>query len=591
MANIDDGFRVEKLSLDDLALVVSHASDPTVGAGYEAPIGSLLLRTNGVVYRKIGTADVDWKPVDGVNVADVFDDMQDPTGYPTRSTSQISFDDVTRTFTIEPLLPATSFSYYIKGVKYTISAPVTVVLSDVTGTYFVYFDDVGVLHVTDIFDMSLLSTKGYTAAIYWNATAGKATYVADERHGMRMDGATHYNLHTSLGTQFISGLALSNIVADGDGDSNTHVQLDVAPGVIIDEDLRHSICQTGSTVDSFDLEQHLTPIANIPVLYRLGANAAWTVKTADTFPIIYNGTAGYTGTLPPFNEFTGGAWQLTPVSNNNFVLVHILATNDINHSIVALQGIAQYGTKPAAQEVVLAELNQYSGLPFQEFTPIASLIFECRDAYTNTPKARIRLTDTGTTYVDWRSIDTFSSSTGGGGLTDHGNLSGLLDDDHPQYHTDARGDIRYYTKTQVDDLLADLTLHRHNGAVTQTFSALTTLLFGTSVRNDANYTYLNGGVTVASAGWYEITVDVTYTSTTNNRTVSETVTRVNNVAIPGSYAYGYHRTIAEGMQTTTSTVRVLLAANDVITIAGRVFAGGGSIQTIAGACRLNIKNV
>ncbi len=32
---------------------------------------------------------------------------------------------------------------------------------------------------------------------------------------------------------------------------------------------------------------------------------------------------------------------------------------------------------------------------------------------------------------------------GGGGVTDHGALTGLADDDHPQYHTDARGDARY----------------------------------------------------------------------------------------------------------------------------------------------------
>lgn len=32
---------------------------------------------------------------------------------------------------------------------------------------------------------------------------------------------------------------------------------------------------------------------------------------------------------------------------------------------------------------------------------------------------------------------------GGGGVTDHGALTGLGDDDHTQYHTDARGDARY----------------------------------------------------------------------------------------------------------------------------------------------------
>lgn len=33
--------------------------------------------------------------------------------------------------------------------------------------------------------------------------------------------------------------------------------------------------------------------------------------------------------------------------------------------------------------------------------------------------------------------------SGGGGVTDHGALTGLADDDHAQYHNDARGDARY----------------------------------------------------------------------------------------------------------------------------------------------------
>jgi hypothetical protein len=33
-------------------------------------------------------------------------------------------------------------------------------------------------------------------------------------------------------------------------------------------------------------------------------------------------------------------------------------------------------------------------------------------------------------------------------ITDHGQLSGLGDDDHPQYHNDARGDARYFQKTE-----------------------------------------------------------------------------------------------------------------------------------------------
>lgn len=36
------------------------------------------------------------------------------------------------------------------------------------------------------------------------------------------------------------------------------------------------------------------------------------------------------------------------------------------------------------------------------------------------------------------------------GVVNHSNLGDLSNDDHPQYHTDARGDIRYYTKAQLD---------------------------------------------------------------------------------------------------------------------------------------------
>lgn len=41
-----------------------------------------------------------------------------------------------------------------------------------------------------------------------------------------------------------------------------------------------------------------------------------------------------------------------------------------------------------------------------------------------------------------------------GGVVEHGALLGLTDDDHPQYHTDGRGDARYYKKAEVDTAVA-----------------------------------------------------------------------------------------------------------------------------------------
>lgn len=58
--------------------------------------------------------------------------------------------------------------------------------------------------------------------------------------------------------------------------------------------------------------------------------------------------------------------------------------------------------------------------------------------------------------------------SGGGGSSDHGALTGLADDDHPQYHSDARGDIRYYTRPQSDALLGGKADSAHTHTIVDT---------------------------------------------------------------------------------------------------------------------------
>ena len=369
------------------------------------------------------------------NTTNVYTDSKEPTGFFTRSTTTLSFDNGTRNFSITPT--GATFDVWVKGVKYTKTGAQSIQIPALPGNHFIYFDATGTLGTTQAAGPELFIDNALVSIIYWNTDTNTRTYFAEERHGMQMDGATHSYLHTVLGAQFISGLALQGFSVDGDGSLAAHAQFTSDSGTIRDEDIVVTIsAQT-----------------QIPVLYRQGL--LWRKKAADSFPFIYSGTAGYTGASGriPYNQFTGGAWQLTEIANNAFALVHLFATNDIENPVVAIQGIATYGNVTAARLAASSEITSLSGLPFAEFVALGSVVIQSADAFSNTPKAAV-ISVEGANYVDFRGTQLYTPA---GEVTTHGLLSGLSSDDHLQYHTDARGDIRYYTKAQVDALIAGTT--------------------------------------------------------------------------------------------------------------------------------------
>lgn len=442
MANIDDAFRIDKLSLNDNILVTEGQLDPSTGAGYEAPIGSLYFDSlTGAVYHKHGPTDTDWNRFGEIDAAATFAALHQPTGFVSRVDSSLSIDTNTRTFSINVRSPHTSYTYYIKGQKYVISTTKSVVIPDITGLYYIYFDGTETLNYMTSFSETLLTENAIVSIIFWNATSNDAIYFSDERHGVIMDGSTHSYLHTTLGTRWISGLGINGTFNPG-GVNDADIQLSIENGSIRDEDLIHSIYDTGLQQTTYDLTQDLSPIAQLPVLYRLGTANEWYIKQADNYPFIYSGTAGYSGTRIPYNHWTGSSWQLTEIANNRFGLLHIMATNDIRHPIIVLQGLQAYQNKPAGVDAAISELKRYTNLPFAEMTPIGTLIFQTSDSFTNSQKISFQLTSEGNTYVDWRFINNVSVNTQG--INDHGSLAGLNDDDHIQYALAGVGSTRTF---------------------------------------------------------------------------------------------------------------------------------------------------
>jgi hypothetical protein len=237
--------------------------------------------------------------------------------------------------------------------------------------------------------------KALVAIVYWDASNGRQLFVGDERHGLRMDGATHNHLHLSIGAQYRSGLGLTNFQVDQNARLNSHAQFGCENGVIADEDITITITD--------DLPQNISTVGHLPVFYRIGTQDNWYRKEATVFPLILPAeVTHYTGsTRVAYNHYNGNNWILSEVPNNQFVLVHILATNDIVNPIVAVLGDT-YNSKANARKASQIELKEMQGLPFLEFVKLGTVIYETANSYTNTPKARVVSTVDAENYVDHR---------------------------------------------------------------------------------------------------------------------------------------------------------------------------------------------
>ena len=355
------------------------------------------------------------------NLAEVSGVTGEPMGHEDRTTSTISFNASTRTFTIAPT--ASSFTVWCKGKKVVVSSARTVTIPNTTGMYSIYFDSTGTLAAKSGY--FTFAEEAPTAYIYWNATTGTAPYFGDERHGVVLDWQTHEYLHRTRGAALASGFSASGYVLGGSGSLNSHAQLTLEGGTFFDEDMKIIVTAT-NTPTAGTWEQDLTSPARIPVLYLSGT--AWVIDSPTDYPL-KQGTA-----RPQYNAFSGGVWSTADVANNKYATSWILATNNLTYPVIAIIGQAESDLQSAAEAVDFTAL-QLPGFPSVEFRPLYKLIFQCADSCTNAVHASL------VSITDIRSIA--AAGTAASIVTDHGNLSGLSDDDHPQYiHVDTvRGSL------------------------------------------------------------------------------------------------------------------------------------------------------
>lgn len=281
----------------------------------------------------------------------------EPTGFSNKNESVISFDTATRTFTIAPVID--NFEVWVRGIKYTISTELSIVLPVTRGGYNIYFDTAGNLqYKTTFFDLEWDAPVAY---IYW--TGSQDIVFADERHGTTMDWQTHEYFHRTQGAQYASGFGLTVTSTTGTGSLATDMQVNVANGTFFDEDLQVDISHASSpTPDTW--QQRLQNGAYIPVFYHL--STGWEKTTATQYPVKF-------GTTYP--QYNSDASTLVDMGANRYGIAWILATNNLNEPIVSIMGQFEHSN------IAKAQAEKWSGLtipsfPMYETRPLWKVIFQ-----------------------------------------------------------------------------------------------------------------------------------------------------------------------------------------------------------------------
>ncbi len=401
---------------------VAIATNPVLPGteGVTVPSGTTAQRSTAPAYGELrinsDTGNLEIFTTDWVFYKDsiTMEHEGEPTGFVNRTDSDISLNETTRVFTITPVSP--EFVFYVRGIRHTKTAAESITITNVEGPHYIHYDVTGTL--VEMPSIQFL-THAFVCYIYWDATNGKATVIADERHGITMDAATHSYLHNSLGTQYISGLDIGNYTITGTGAVDADATFSITNGLLFDEDIRIPI--THSATPTLPLEQVLTPIASTSAMYRSGATL-WVRDTATNFPVkLVTNRIG-------FSDENGGSWTITEAAEGSYVAAWIFSTNDRRGPVVSFLGQREDATlNDALTNNTIASLN-LTGFPVVEFKPLYRLIYQTSSAYANSIKARlVDVEDIRTVKVSAVAIPTVS---------DHSTLSNLGADDHPQYvHT------------------------------------------------------------------------------------------------------------------------------------------------------------
>lgn len=396
--------RLEYVTRADLDAAVEESIDLEVYGG------DGLLTENGTV----GTSPTTTLSVDEVWLRDKvgITDSKEPTGFVDKTTTVIAYRPVEQQFWLYPT--GVSAAVWCQGEKHTFTTYKSVDQPTSSGIYYIYLDNTATLQIKSAeFDYKLDTP---VCQVYWNQTLGAPQLLIDRRHGIAMNWATQEFLELATNPAVKSGFDISGIVNNPDGSSDDQSKFALSDGTVLFQDVKIEVNHSATpapNVASNLFQQILTPAANLPILYQEGSE--WIYSTPSDYGFVVD-----TG-VPVFNVFNTG-WQTQQIVDGNYFISYVAVSGNTEYPIIGFTGQQEYTELSAAEAASFTDLD-LGGLEVISNRLLYKIIYKYDTTYTNTTKVTVE------GYQDLR----FTGGGAAAGVSDHGRLGGLLDDDHSQY--------------------------------------------------------------------------------------------------------------------------------------------------------------
>jgi len=296
--------------------------------------------------------------------------LQHPTGFENDTDSEILYNSATQQITVQPKAPATSFNYYLHGVKHTISSPQSLTHTNATGVYYFYWDSSNTLQFTTSF-WDIRTDVLISYAVY-NLTLSDG-FSSEERHSSTRNPEAHLEFHNTVGT-YVNNLA-TDFLASGYtispvGPTDADNTFSLTSGIIADEDI-------------FKTLSALADGGPYTALWRTGSGTEWQWDKTLNIPF-------KSGTYIQYNHVSASNWILSDLTNGEYVNIWVLKTPSLNGSFetIIITPQNKYANLAGAQGETVDNLN-LEGLFFEEYAAIYKFTYRTSAAYTSTGKVRI----------------------------------------------------------------------------------------------------------------------------------------------------------------------------------------------------------